>query len=446
MKTLNSFHNFLSEGTKFTYLTASSAAAATTLTVQSIKEFAINQILLIGEFGQEDSEIIKTHASTAPTSLTITLNSGLVFTHPKDTKVYIIDYDQVEFSHADTTSGAKSVLATENIEADMDFTSYNDSAKSAGYYFTRFKDSINTTYSDYSDPIPYSGFGTNTVFSVKQRALKDLQEELGEMITDEWLNDKLFEARRFVHNLRKRWSFRKSFNYDLGDVTTGIYRIAVPSDLQDQNTNKNVFGVRIGIETGMTDMTKKEYDLFYEGVGHTTVGSAITAADTSITLTDSRDFDESGTITIGTQDITYTANTESTGVLSGVPASGTGAVTADIAADVDVWQGIGFGLPTRYLVLDGYIYFNCPIHNDYVDQNIFIDYYTQPTSIDSDADEFDEPEYDFYVSKLKYDIKSLKVKGEIKQDNDPDYKDWQQGYFHLMRKDQLDTEIQFIPS
>ena len=118
---------------------------------------------MIGELGNEQTEIIKTHSSTAPTGSTITLASNLVFSHLQGAKVYIIDYDQIEFSHADTEAGTKTVLSTENIEADSIQTIYKDSTESAGYYFVRYKNSIDSSYSDYSDPIPYEGFGANTV-------------------------------------------------------------------------------------------------------------------------------------------------------------------------------------------------------------------------------------------------------------------------------------------
>jgi hypothetical protein len=60
-----------------TFLTAEATAGVSTLTVGNIKNFAINQILLIGELGDENSEIIKTHTATAPTGSTITLLSAL---------------------------------------------------------------------------------------------------------------------------------------------------------------------------------------------------------------------------------------------------------------------------------------------------------------------------------------------------------------------------------
>jgi hypothetical protein len=43
-------------------------------------------------------------------------------------------------------------------------------------------------------------------------------------------------------------------------------------------------------------------------------------------------------------------------VLSGIPASGTGSITANISVDDDAWQGVSDGKPTYFCAWDGYIY------------------------------------------------------------------------------------------
>ena len=155
-----------------TFITSQAASGGSTLSVKNIANFAINQVLLIGDLGGNNSELIKTHASTAPTGTTITLASNLIFTHSVYTKATVIAYDQVEFSHADTQTGIKSVLNTKNIDVSNLETIYEDSSETAGFYFYRFKNTIGTTYSSYSDPIPYDGFESNTVSAIIKYALK----------------------------------------------------------------------------------------------------------------------------------------------------------------------------------------------------------------------------------------------------------------------------------
>lgn len=445
MKQLDVLNLELTDDKDFTYLTAAASSAGTTLTVQSISQFAVNKVLLIGEWKGEDSEIIKTHA---PTGTTIPLASGLVFDHPIDTKVWILDYNQVEFSHAATAAGSKSVLSTKNIEADQEYTSYQDSTKNSGFYFTRFKNDITPTYSDYSDPIPYGGYGWNTVFKIKQNALKSVGEEIGDLITDEFLNEALWEARREVHDAQERWAFRKEYNYNLGNIAIGEYRIALPSDINSSATARDVFGVRLGDNENMDYIDKKDWDEEYKDSKHTTVATQFVVGATTAVLTDSSDFEDSGTIEIGisgdVEEITYTANNRSTNTLSGIPASGNGSITTAHAVDTDVWQDKSFGLPDKYTVWDGHIYFSCPVDEDYENRNIWIDYYQGLTVYDSDADELDEPEVNLYIHYLAYRIKKLKNQGVLSM-SDTDYVKWSRGKNNLIRKNKLMQNIRMIP-
>ncbi len=424
---------------KKTYLSSAASATGTTLTVQSIVGFAVNQLVCIGEIGSEKTEIIATHAATAPTGSTITLASAMAFDHAIDTPIYIVDANQVEFSHATTTTGDKTVMTTIAIQADDVETRYKDTTYTSGYYFTRVKDSVNTLYSDYSDPIPYTGFGDNTVFAIKERALESVNEKIGDIISHDFLNKALWEGRRELHSKIKRWSFRQEFNYNLGNASTGQYRVAVPTDLEDPNTSKNIFGVRIGTEENLTYITKKEWDEFYNDTPHTTLASDYAIVDASVTLTDSADFDESGTITIAEDDIVYSANNESTGALTVSTAGDSAHTSGD-----DVWQNANYGLPRYYTVFGGYIYFDCPIDSDYDDQNIFIDYYKELPVYDSDADELDEPEYDMFVNYLAYRIKKRKNMGMLPVD-DNDYIQWMNRSTTLLKKEMSGQKIYLIP-
>lgn len=444
MKTIYADNQGLTRDRKLTYLSADMTAAGATLTVQSIVGFAINQILCIGEIGNEKTEIVQTHAVTAPTGSTITLTSGITFDHPQDTPVYIIEWDQAEFSHTVTAAGAKTVMTTIALQIDQIETQYNDTTYDTGYYFYRLVNSVLNIKSTYSDALPFGDYGDNTAMAIKIRALDLAGETIGGVITHSFLDRSLWQARREYHNSPGKRPFRRSYESDLGNVTTGMYRLAVPTDLQDPETTKNVFGIKIGTENSMKSYTKKDWNNDYQGVGHTTVSTAITTGDTEITLTDTRDFDESGSVDIGSQNITYTANNESTGVLSGVPASGTGAVTSDIAITIDVWQDATFGHPSNFTVWENYIYFSCPIHSDYVDQNIWGDYYKTVVAKDSDADELDEPEYDMYVHYLAWRIKKRK-NPSLKATDDDSFARWLQLKANALSNEYINEEVNFIP-
>src|SRR6185295_19739752 len=109
-----------------TFLTVNTASGATTLTVKNITSFADQQILVIGEFGNEGAEVV--YINGTPSGSTITLDSATVFPHSASSSVIVIDFDQVEFTHATgiTSATIDATLDTINIVVDTpDFTRYN---------------------------------------------------------------------------------------------------------------------------------------------------------------------------------------------------------------------------------------------------------------------------------------------------------------------------------
>src|SRR5262245_28655774 len=72
----------------FTYLSADTPSGQSSINVKNITGFFANQILLIGEPGQQGSEIIQTSHSTNPSVLTIQLASSTVYPHSAGTKIY----------------------------------------------------------------------------------------------------------------------------------------------------------------------------------------------------------------------------------------------------------------------------------------------------------------------------------------------------------------------
>ena len=455
MKTLYFQTKELTPDKKNTFLSTDISSGGSTLTVQSIVGFAINKILCIGEIGEESSEIVKTHVTDAtPTSTTIELTSNLTFDHSRGTKVYIIDWDQVEVSWCATKTGTKTVLDTISIQADQGESIYNDIEKTEGYYFSRFKDSINTRYSDYSDPVAYAGYAQNTVWAIKNRALNDLGEIIdGITITDDWLNQALWEGRRELDQDESvgKWSFRMKRNYNAGSVIAGTYQLTLPADLRRPTTNDNILSIRIGQDgrsLSYEDIVR--FNKNYDGIYHTTLDGAVADTDTSITLIDSGDFDESGSISVAgdsvddiVDEIAYTANTETTNIISGV----TGIQTGGHATGMDIWQNASFGLPTNYTI-DGEnkkAEFDIPFNDDYAGENIYMDYYSSLPAYDSDSDELDEPEYDLFVDFLKWKIKYKKSNGTLSPAQDGDYLLWQTKKRSFIAKEKLGQDIYFVP-
>ena len=364
-----------------TVLTADSASGSATLTVKNITGFAINQILLIGEPGTQQAEIIKTHASTAPTGSTITLASNTALNHSSSTFIYVIPYDQVEFSRATTATGSKSVLATSSIPANAKYTEYNDTTNTSGYYFARFKETIASGFSSYSDYVQYGGYGVTSARAIIKAALQEINKQTSEVLSDEFFFTELDMCQSEVLRELKRWSFMQKFDSIAGQLATGMFRLAVPTDQDDQNTFKSVYNLRIGTEQRLTKVDKEKFDEFLDGVAYTTLASNLNVSDTTITLTDSSDFGSTGTVHINGNTYTFTANVIGTGVLT-ISTTITSANTAT-AGDY-CFSGESTGLPQYVTTYGGYFYFYPIVSSDYNGKNIYEDYYTTQVQITAD--------------------------------------------------------------
>ena len=447
MKSLFTSNLTINKDRDFTYLLVDASAGITTLSVQSINAFTTNQILLIGELGQEESEIKYTHLTVSPASSSLYISAGLTFAHPQDTKIYIIPWDGVEFSRAATASGAKTTLnVSKTIQVDKPETQWDDFTYSSGFYFSRLRDSLNTRYSDYSDPVPYAGYDDGSVFSIKERALESVGEEISDIISHDFLNKKLWEARREFHKAPGKRPFRKKLNTDIGNVSTGMYKIAVPSDLEKPYTAENVYKVQIGTNKPLGYWDKKEMDDYYRDVPHTTLKNAYATADVYLIVNDSRDFLPSGSVTMEQDNsVAYSANDVANGSLT----ISTAGSRAQATTGIDVWQNASYGLPTHFAVVqdaDGTIYitFDRPLETLYLNQNIYADYYRTLVAYDSDADILDEPEPDMFTHYLSWSIKKKKNRG-LSPIDDADYLLWQKKKADALSNEYLGAEVSFVP-
>ena len=431
MKTLISNNEILTQEAKETFLTAQASSGNGTITAQSIIGFAINQILLIGELGDENTEIIKTHASTAPSGTTITLASNLTKTHDVYTKVRIIGYDQVEIHHADTATGEKTLLDTIAIQCDSLETRYDDTTESAGYYFTRFKNTIApATYSDYSDPIPYAGYGENTVgFAVNYALKRNKMESFTNFIDYQFCIDEINACLDFITGKLKGWTDLLKLNQIIGQTERGVQVLGdMPSDIWENKGDKSILDLRIGTSTGLTYLIWSDLEKKMKGVCHTQARTEATAGDTTLEIDNSYDFSEEGSVNVyiggELMTITYTGITRSAtaGVLTGIPASGTGSITDTIPLDTDVWYGETEGDPIYYSVNSNSEVIIWPLpDSSYRNLNGYMDYYTYPVRVDSDADTLDTFRYDGIKHWLTWAIRMQKDNDGKRDFNDGDY-------------------------
>ena len=165
-----------------TYLSQYLASGATALIVKNNDRFATTQAVLIGEMGEERSELNTTSGITGKNSITIDVATN--FNHNADDPVYKLEYNQVKFYKSATLTGTYTVLATVDIDVDNHdkVTRYDDTtALTTDYYKIQYYNSETTVTSELSDPIPASGQAANTagkVIDAVARRVRDTNYEI----------------------------------------------------------------------------------------------------------------------------------------------------------------------------------------------------------------------------------------------------------------------------
>lgn len=426
-----------------TYLDADTASASGTLTVKNIAAFAINQILLIGEPGNQSSEIIKTHASTAPSGTTITLAANTAQAHSAGTPVYAILYDQVEISQAATLAGAKTVLTTASLTADQLETTYNDTSISTGYYFARFKNSIGSTFSDYCTGVPYGGFGLTTARYIIDTAIRGIGKRIDSiLLTDSTAFAELNNCQTEILKEQKRWAFMQNFNKSIGTATQGTWRITLPTDMDDQYTNKSVWHLRIAQDPDMQWVDKDKWDELTDQVVNTTLGATLNVSDTTITLTSSADFSASGSVLIGSVTYAYTANNTSTGVLTLSSAVASGQNQSNGA---QVFQNAATGQPLYFTVFGGYFYHYPLVDSTRNGRNYYADYYKSQTIIADDGDAIVVPDHTACVYYLRSKFLELLNNGKPTQESEAQYAKFLQRKNNIKAKDSIGRTYRLRP-
>lgn len=444
---LNRYHSNL----KIDYTSGISA-----ITVYSISQFAVNQILCIGEFGSEGSEIIQTHATTSPTGFTITLASATTKPHHKDCPVYIIAYDQIEFSN-----GAKTVLVTSNIDPEMDVMTYEDSVNTSGYYFTRYVNSIGPTYSDYSDGVPFTGFPTNTVGYAIDTAMNELDAKFSEKLTYSMCIGFAKQMLALVRGKLKKWSKYQKYNEPIETVSQGVRSYAMPSDIFDKDSDRSIINLKVGHDIPLTYIDRSEYIQATEDVVYTEVAEEAVAGQTYLTLDDTSDLDDTGSIDVYVSGVKYTieytknvrysqsispskspsispsispsssasssispsASPSSSPSSSASPSASPSVspsvsipntlivdsdqITITLPVNTPVWQNIEEGKPDYFSVWDGNIYLWPMISSSYEGLNLTMDYMTEIETINSDMDVIQGTKFDMLIPYLKYKIRAV---------------------------------------
>jgi len=379
-----------------TRITTNIAAAGTTLSVADNNNFADNDWFIEGEIGDPKTESGDVNgAVTRGTSLTITNTNS--FAHEIDAPVTRIQERGFAVYGAATDGGAGTIIESVDAETasgrqladaimiqwDKDFSEFTiiSTDTSYAYYYVTFKDG--TTESDASDYVLASGPAFNSASELIKAGLREVDAVVdGNLITNEWLLDVMNDWQDEVTHYVTQDGVSKDWSFEIAQDDTSLtilqnkefYALSgLSSTIKYPDSYQGVLQVKVGDKI-LDHISFNEMQALYDGKKRTEVATEASAADTSIVLDDTYEFAENGTVSVGSDTVTYTTNTESTSTLSGIPASGTGSITATWIVNTPVWQGVSPGVPKRYSIFNGNIFLDYPANSTIVNYKIKMKY------------------------------------------------------------------------
>lgn len=249
-----------------TYLTVASSALATTFTVADNVQFVDNDLLLIGNYGQNTTELTQeVNTLAAGTSLTIdNPATGAVFAHPVNTPVRKMLFNQVEISGASSLTGSKTSITTIALDVSAPYTEYVVLNTTYSFYFVRYYNSLASVpyYGDYSDGVAATNFSNNTVGFIINSAFETMKEHVvaDGLLSRRWAYRQIYLGELDVAKRLKRWSWLQSFDYDAGNLTEGQDNFALPTDIADTKSPKDILSIRLSGEAPMSYISKSQYE------------------------------------------------------------------------------------------------------------------------------------------------------------------------------------------
>lgn len=170
--------NSETEGLEKSYLANPYSAGATSIEVKNSNRFAANDRIMLGEMGNEATEIV-TVSSVSADGTTITVGAT-VFDHSADDPVYKMPFDQVKFYRSTDGGSNYSVVSTQAMDVDnADLqTKYDDTAGLSSYYYKfTFYHSISMVESAFSDIIGGQGWRREQVGHIIDEILQEVSDQ-----------------------------------------------------------------------------------------------------------------------------------------------------------------------------------------------------------------------------------------------------------------------------
>jgi len=185
--------NNLTEDAPKTYL-SHAEEGTTALRWKNYSGFTANWGIQVGETGEERTEV-RVLGTAAVSGTAGTITAATSYAHPADTPVYATKYDQIVFKRSTAgTAGTATAMTdgTITIQADSEFTQFDDTSGSATYgYRTCFRSSGLATNGSDSDWLTPSGHPFYSLGKLRERIRSKAPNSasLVDDDIDDWTNE-----------------------------------------------------------------------------------------------------------------------------------------------------------------------------------------------------------------------------------------------------------------
>ena len=254
-----------------TYL-ASAYTSGVSLTVLSNVSFSGNDLIVVGEPGEELTELQTISNISGKT--TITLKAALNFAHIKDTPIYKHNWNFVEIEGRSTSSGIFALITQSPIQWDkLNTVYYHAAGTNTWEYRHRFYNSVTATYSEYGPTVTGLGF-TRSQVGYMIRQVRQITNDLDGRIAGDRAIIRFFNAAQdIIRGVKTNWWFLRVTDTST-TTTVNINKYALPTNVS--NTG-NVEDVRYQFNDGTINLiyqlkfySEREFDLLVEDQNRST--------------------------------------------------------------------------------------------------------------------------------------------------------------------------------
>lgn len=227
-----SAYNPSTDNLEKSYLSRDYSVGVISILVRNNDRFNVNDRILIGEMGAENSEIV-TVGSVNSDKVTVGVGATK-FPHSASDPVYVLRYDQIKFYRSTTTiDGSYVAQVTVNMDVDNGNkkTMWNDPTGLSSYFYKiTFYHSQTSVESEQSNPIPGEGYSRKQVGTI----VNDFLTEVGDLAQEYMTVPQILALMNDVNDDligQSRRPYRFLSTSEDFDIESGNPRIPLPSNL-----------------------------------------------------------------------------------------------------------------------------------------------------------------------------------------------------------------------